>query len=342
MAKILQRYLAFNFITPFIISTTFFIAFLLTFQLFRITRVIINKGVSGETVLTLIGHIAITFLPMAIPLSALFATIYTLNKLSEDSEIVAMRSFGVRKIEMFTPFIILGLVIAATIFSLNRTVIPNSKTQFKNTVIRLTSKGMLTDIRPEHFFTEIPGVTLFAEKVVDKGAQMEEIFLHFKSSGSETERVIFAKSGSLIKQMSGEWDIPSIRLNLRKGNITKLNQEKMEIEKILFDEYDFPVTSSQYQPGFVTRDSMMSNRELLNFVAMKEGEVKALREKLANPEQEAAPIHGQIDGLKKRIAKANLEYWSRWKHSSSMFGFYFDWIFVGNQKGQRKRDETLH
>ena len=112
MFKVAQRYIAYNFLPPFLASCIFFVMFLLTFQLFKITRIIINKGVEFSVILELIGHIAISFFPMAIPLSALVATIYTLNKLCEDSEIMAMRSFGMSKFQLFQPLLILGILIS--------------------------------------------------------------------------------------------------------------------------------------------------------------------------------------------------------------------------------------
>ena len=92
MLKVYQRYLAASFIPPFLISLVFFVSFLLTFQLFRITKILINKAVEVQAVFELVGHIALSFLPLAIPISAYFATIFTLNRLSEDSEVIALRS----------------------------------------------------------------------------------------------------------------------------------------------------------------------------------------------------------------------------------------------------------
>ena len=83
MFKIAQRYLAYHFLGPFLVSTFFFVIFLLTFQLFRITKVIISKGVEVGTIFELIFHMGISFLPMAIPLSVLFASIYTMNRSEE-------------------------------------------------------------------------------------------------------------------------------------------------------------------------------------------------------------------------------------------------------------------
>ena len=101
-------------------STAFFVLFLLIFQIFRIIKIVVSKGVAVDLILELLFHISMTFLPFAIPISVLFASIYTLNKMSEDSEIVAMRSFGISKFRLLLPFLIVGIVIAVATFSLAR------------------------------------------------------------------------------------------------------------------------------------------------------------------------------------------------------------------------------
>ena len=254
LSTIIQRYLASHFIAPFVFSTAFFVIFLLTFQLFRLIRIVTTKGVELALVFELMGHIAISFLPMAVPLSVLFATIFTMNKLSEDSEIVAMRSFGLTKKVLLAPLLVLGVFISGMIFVLNRNLIPHSKTQFKNTIIKLTSQGSMTDIKPGQFFTEIPDVTLFAERVNVGGTKLEEVFISKKTESGE--QVIFAQKGALIKQSSGKLRTPTLRLHLEDGNIVKETAAN-EIEKITFKEYDFPVLSGGALPGFVTKDSMI-------------------------------------------------------------------------------------
>jgi len=266
MFKIVQRYLAFSFIPPFIISTLFFISFLLTFQLFRITKLVINKGVGFSTVMGLIGHIAMSFIPMAVPLSILFAMIFALNKLGEDSEIIAMRSFGITKFQLFAPFLILGIFISLAVFSLNQNIIPLSKRQFKNTIVRLTSKGMLTDIREGHFFMDIPKVTLFAEKVEDKGKKLRDVFIHLNNKDGKGEKVIFARKGILKKEQIGEWSAPNLRLHLSDGNITKTFTENNDVEKILYEEYEFPLLNEDYRPSLVEKDSTLTSRELIKLI----------------------------------------------------------------------------
>ncbi len=257
-----------------------------------------SKGIELVNVLELIGHISISFLPMAVPLSALFAAIYTMNKLSEDSELVAMRSFGLSKRTLITPFIILSFLIAGVIFVLNTNLIPHSKTQFKNTLIKLTSRGLSADIKPGQFYTEISNVTLFAEKVSAGATKLEGIFILLSKDGNQ--QVIAAKKGALIKQDLGELLTPMLRLHLQDGNISKIYKDG-KIEKIIFDQYDFPIVSGGNLPGFVSKDSMKSSSFLRKEIESKEEKLKGILKKDSREYRE----------LEESLPRSKLELWGR-------------------------------
>lgn len=330
LLNIKQRYLAYNFIPPFFLSAFFFVAFLLTFQLFRLTRIITKKGVDVGQVMELVGHIGISFLPMAIPLSAFFATIYTLNKMSEDSEIVAMRSFGTTKWSLLKPFLGMAVIVAATLFSMNINLIPHSKTLFKNTVIKLTSKGFLTDIKSENFFTDIPGVTLFAEAVTEDSTIMKNVFISTSDVKKKLDRVIFAKKGVLIKQTLKGATMPALRFNLTDGNILKTDANGNEVEKIIFKEYDFPILTGGYAPGFVTKDAMRTNKELATLIEERKNTLKEVEAK----EKPTGEDLAKVAHIKKRLPKTQLEYWSRFNAPLQIFLFIFLGFSLGIKKGR--------
>jgi len=329
---IVQRYIGAHFIAPFVFSTLFFVIFLLTFHMFRLIQILTSKGVEIVAVLELMGHIGISFLPMSIPLSTLFAMIYTLNKLSEDSEIVAMRSFGLKKHTLLLPFTFLSLTISVMIFSLSRNLIPHSNTIFTNTVIQLTSKGNMTDIKSGQFFTEIPGITLFAEKVYDGGVRLSEVFiLQDKGAG---ESIIMAKRGALIKQSLGELRTPGMRLHLEDGNIIKFFQGK-QMEKILFEEYDFPILNGGGLPGFVTKDGMRSNTELLEVIGKRKLQIEKL-EKLQTQGKLDRQKAMQLGNLKKDLPKSELEYWTRYNIPLQVIVYVFLGFSLGIKRGRGK------
>ncbi|MFT6069597.1 MAG: lipopolysaccharide export system permease protein [Bacteriovoracaceae bacterium] len=267
---------------------------------------------------------------MAIPLSAFFATIYTLNKLSEDSEIVAMRSFGTTKWSLLKPFLLVASIIAVTLFSMNINLIPHSKTLFKNTVIKLTSKGFLTDIKSEKFFTDIPGVTLFAEEVSEDSVILKNVFISTSNFKKGIDRVIFAKKGVLIKQVISGTSMPTLRFNLTDGNILKTEKSNGDVEKILFQEYDFPILTGGYTPGFVTKDAMRTNKELSEIIVESKETLKTLskKKKLTNEE------NIEINQIKSRLPKTELEYWTRFNAPLQILLFIFLGFSLGIKKGR--------
>jgi len=317
MFKIIQRYLAVTFIPPFFLSVIFFTCFLLTFDLFKIMNVVINKGVDLPTMLILIKDLALSFMPMAIPLSVLFAMLYTMNKMSEDSEVIAMRSFGFSKHKLFLPFLIMGIFIALSIFSLNRNIIPIAYKQFANIVIKLSSKGTVSDLKSETFFTEIPNITLFAGKVYNQGKRMDNVFIHFKSPDNQVERIIFSQKGGLVHEGEDDWGLPQLRLHLENGNITKIEKATRDVEKVIFEEYDFPLFSRDSDPGFITKDSMKTNVQLIERIAT-----------LTKVEQ------------KKDKRKAELEYWSRINAPFQCLVFVLLGFTLGIKKARGRSSNT--
>lgn len=305
----------------------FFVAFLITFYMFRVIGLIVNKGVDLLTVLSMITNLSVSFFPLAAPLAAFFATIYTLNKLSEDSEIIAMRSFGLTKFRIYLPFLVTSFMIAFTIHSLYSVFIPRANAAFKNTIVRLTSSGMLNSIKSGQFFTDIPNATLFAEDVTDDGNNFKEVFLHLLNKESTEQRIIFAKTGSLIKIYADEWHAPSLRLHLREGNIIKLGPTGEQVEKILFEEYDFPVFNSDFATAMLDKDSMKTNAELGLIIAQKK-----VKYEQALSNKKLAP--NEVKDLKLTYYRTQVELFSRYAAVPQIILFIFLAFSLGIKKGR--------
>lgn len=321
MIKVTTRYLASHFVPPFLLGCLFFVSFLITYYMFRMINLLVSKEVEILNTAILIFNLSVSFLPLAVPLSAFFATIYTLNKFSDDSEIIAMRSFGITRFQIYKPFLILSLIVGVGIFGMYRTLIPRANGDFKNTVIRLTSSGVLNSIKPGQFFTDIPGVTLFADEVSNDGNSFKNVYIYFKNQSSNTEKIIMANRGALIKIAPDEWSGPVVRLNLLDGNIVNWDKKRNQMEKILFREYDFPVMSNNVEISGADKDSMKTNLELSEVIKNKEM-------LLANAQNAEDKKSAQIS-----LNKSKLEFYSRYLIIFQIALF----IFVGFTLGIKKR-----
>ncbi len=290
-------------------------------------RIVTKKGVGINVMLELFAQIALAYLPMVVPLALLFAMIYTLNKLSEDSEIVAIRAMGISKEKLFAPFIILGLLCSISIFSVSRNIIPHSTKLFQNTLVKMTSSGFLADIKKEKFYTEIPGVILFAEDVYDDGKKMERVFIKIKS-GNGKEKIIFAKRGALIKTEDLENPSLDIRLDLFEGNITSLENGSEKVEKIIFEKYEFPIVSDS-SARTLNKDSMRTNSEILTRIAKFKSQLKDLD-----------PNSREYEDIRYPLRNAQLEYWSRYNIPLQCIAFVLIGFVFGVKKGRGKSGNT--
>lgn len=328
MLKIAQRYLIINFLPTFLVSTFFWVSFLIIFQLFRIIGVIMNKGVDIWIFLSIIGNIAIAFLPIAVPISLFFAVYFSLNKLSEDSEIIAMRAFGMSPLELFKPYLITGIFISFAMFALVQNIIPNAQRQYRNSVIMLTSQGTMKSIKKEEFFTDIPNVILFAGDVRNKGNHLYDVFIQMDSK--EDNRVIVAKEGILKKIPSKqEYEFPEVRLLLKDGNI--FSEGKESSSNIFFKEYDFPVFSGGFRLRTIYKRTMMSSAELARRIFSDDYYDKRLKEVAKERGTEIENVRKDID---KDMRSYRGEFWSRLATPFQCLLFVFAAFCLGIKKGR--------
>jgi lipopolysaccharide export system permease protein len=266
---------------------------------------LVTRDISFWFTVGLVGNIALTFIPLSLPIAVFFSTIYCMNRLSGDSEYIALRAGGLTKERILTPFLLVAALLSFSVYHLNQNLIPHSNKEFKRKVNYLTSSGLLAGIKPGQFFTLIPGLTLFAKESAKYGRNLEGVFLHLEDKKSKEEKVIFAQKGELVFDRDPKSLTEKLTLTLLNGNITG-QSKKNEIEKILFAKYVFPVSQSQFKDRFSVKETMLTSSEL-------EGVLKMTYE-------EAQKIY---NFNKKEFFNAKYEFWSRKNGALIVFVFCF-------------------
>lgn len=116
MIKKLDLLILRAFIGPFI--ATFMISlFVLIMQFFWLyIDDLVGKGLDFRTLIYLIGVVAITWVPLALPLALLISSIMTFGNLGESFEIVAIKSAGIPLLRFMRPLLILTVFISGFAF----------------------------------------------------------------------------------------------------------------------------------------------------------------------------------------------------------------------------------
>ena len=215
-----------------------------------------------------------TLIPMAIPISIFFSTIFCLSKLSGDSEYIALRAAGLQKKHILKPFLVVALVVSVVVYFLNQDLIPNAHRQVRKKIKIISSASLIQGLKSGQFFTNIENVTIFPTVVDEVTKDIEDIFIHIYNSKNKLEKIIFGGSGKVLHDKNEETGIESFKLLLKEGNIVNVLPDGKELEKILFKEYILPISSKRFSYRTSMKEIMMNKEELEDFTNSTFEEVK--------------------------------------------------------------------
>lgn len=252
-----------------------------------------SDDVSIGFIMGLMSDVAITLVPMAIPLSVFFSVIFALGRMSGDSEYVALRAAGLTKFKIMLPFVFVGVLVALNVYYLNQELVPKAHTRVRKKIKILSSASLIQGIKGGQFFTALPNVTLFPAKMDPESLDLEDIFLHMYNPQRVLDKVIWAKDGKILHSKNENTGIETFKLLLRNGNITSFVKGEKDLEKILFEEYILPISEKRFSYRPVTKEIMMSRKELKAFI---DGGLKKAK---------------AMDFDEKDFINAKYEYWNR-------------------------------
>ena len=114
--RILARYILKEFFPPFIIALICFTFILIFDDLFRLTKLFVQKGISPIYLVELLIYVMPATVVLSLPMAALVAILLSLGRLSTDNEIIAMKAHGVAFHHLMFP--LLGIVVVLSFVDL--------------------------------------------------------------------------------------------------------------------------------------------------------------------------------------------------------------------------------
>ncbi len=225
--KTAYRYILSQLIPSYMIGFFTFIALLLIFQALRLTELILIKGINLSTLLELIFYLTLSLLPAILPMSVLFAVLFTYSRLNADSEFIAFRTLGLTLKKLCLPALALALVISILCFQISFYIGPWGNRQFELLVYKLKNTKITQNLKSGSFSENFYDLVLFSKKV--QPDLLEDIFIY-------DERIlplsIIAQKGEIIESKD-RYQQPTI-LRLKDGAI----YFKEKNIRIQFDDYD--------------------------------------------------------------------------------------------------------
>ena len=231
--SIVNRYIFKEMIPPFIINLVFFTFVFLMTKILDITKLIVNYKISISSVLLMLVCSVPYFLVFVIPMSVMLAVLLIFLRLSNDNEIVALKTGGMSIYGLLPPvlfFCFFGLLLTGLMSIYGY---PWGRQLLKEITYEVAVSHIDVGFKERTFNDSFDGVMLYMNKVDLKNKKLVDVFIEDKRTDNIVSTVV-APNGKLFS----EPDKLVFHLRLYDGTINQVDLESRSVHSINFDTYD--------------------------------------------------------------------------------------------------------
>lgn len=193
--KKLDKFVLKSFIGP-LILTFFIVLIILILQfLWMYVDELAGKGLELGIVAELLFQFSLSFVPMALPLAILLASLMTFGNMGEYSELTALKSSGIPLRRIMRPLVILISFICLVSFFFSNNVLPYSNRQARTLLHDIRRKRPDINLQAGTFNNDIDG---FSIKITSKDPvtnRLDRLYIYDHRKNKGNSDVIYADSG---------------------------------------------------------------------------------------------------------------------------------------------------
>lgn len=217
------------------LATFFIVVFVLLMQfLWRYVDELVGKGLEWNIILQLMYYASFTFVPMALPISILLASLMTFGNLGERYELVAMKAAGISLRKVMMPLGLFSLLISVGAFYYSNIIFPYANLKFRSTLYDVRQKKLSLNIRDGIFYSGLQGYVIRIGKKEPDGITIRKVMIYDHTQFQGNNKLVMADSGRMQQTVDGNY------LMLTLFNGTNYEEKgNTEGQKILFERTGF-------------------------------------------------------------------------------------------------------
>ncbi|SOB99642.1 lipopolysaccharide export system permease protein [Rhodobacter maris] len=188
----------------------------------------------GQTAWVVLEFTALT-LPNAIrlvlPVAAFAATLYALNRLAGESELVVMQSAGASPWRLARPVAVFGLIVAALMLVLVHVLVPAAKARLAERQAQVSQDISAKFLTEGTFESPAEGLTLYIRKISDLGELLDLFLYDARTPGLQT--IYTAEKALIVPSAAGP------KLVMFDGVAQTLRQSDESLAQTRFSDFTY-------------------------------------------------------------------------------------------------------
>jgi lipopolysaccharide export system permease protein len=234
--KIIDRYLLKEILVPTGIGMGIFTFVFLVSKLFRVTEMVVDKGVPIRYAIELFLCLIPAFLVFVVPMAFLLGILAALARLYADNEIIALKTSGVGLYRLSPPVILLSVIAFLFTSFLVFYAVPWGSKNFQETLFRLAGTKAKLDVQARIFNATFGDLVIYVNKVSPGGKALEGIMI-YDERDPQMNSTIIARRGYLDSDPNAQ----KLVLHLFNGSIHSQEEQEETYRTINFNTYQFTV-----------------------------------------------------------------------------------------------------
>ena len=217
----------------------------------RLMQLIITKGVSLPDILWFCLLLLPYLLLFTVPMAGMIAVLVTFLRLSNDNEIMALKTSGISAVQLLPPVLAFSLAITAASLFFSLLATPWGNQEMRQLLTEVTKRRADLGIQEQVFNNDFDRVVLFVNNVPPAGGLMEGVFLA-DDRDPQVPYVITADRARMLYDQQTE----RLVLQLFQGRVLRLSEDYTSFHSVEFDTYQVPLELFQFAPKPKSEDEM--------------------------------------------------------------------------------------
>ena len=268
--KKLYRYIVNSFLGTFLF-TFFIVLFILDMQfLWLYVDDLVGKGLELSILAELFFYMSITFIPMALPLALLLASLMCFGNFGEHYELVAMKASGISMWKVMKPLVIFSLILSGFAFFVSNSLIPVANLKGQTLLFDVRRQKLAFNIKEGVFYRDLDNYVIYVERKGADGSSIYGVKIYDHTDHMGNTKIMSADSGmmtlspnqrNIIFTLYDGYNYTDITTGDNYKTVRSFERMSFKQEQIKFSLKDFDMTRSS-EDTYKSSQQMMNIRQL--------------------------------------------------------------------------------
>ena len=263
--KKLYLYIVKSFLGMFLF-TFFIVLFVLLMQwLWLYVDDLVGKGLEMKVLAELFAYMSVTFIPMALPLALLLASLMCFGNFGEHYELVAMKASGISMWKAMRPLLHFALILSVLAFFISNSLIPIATLKWRTLLTDVQRQKLAFNIKEGVFYKDIENFVIYVDKKGKDGSHIYGVKIYDHSDHMGNTKIISADSGMMAMSPNQRNIIFTLYNGFNYTDLTPDNyKETRPFERMSFKEEQIKFSLASFDLTRSSEDMYKSYQQMMN------------------------------------------------------------------------------